>query len=57
MSALYLRPNKTRKPLFPQLVTITALKKLKIEEKYLRNFEVFGKSHRPKNVKEGPVKM
>ena len=56
-SAPYLRLNKTRKPLFLQLETTKALKKLKIEEKFFPNFfrKFFLKSPvshiAPKNVK------
>ena len=43
-SAPYLRLKKTRKPLFPQLETTKALKKLKIEKKNFRIFfEFFSK--------------
>ena len=37
-SAPYLRLKKTRKPVFLQLETTKALKKLKIEKKNFRNF-------------------
>ena len=55
-SAPYLRLNKTRKPLFLQLETTKALKKLKIEEKiselFFRNFfEVSGESHSAEKCK------
>ena len=53
-SAPYLRLKKTRKPLFLQLETTKALKKLKIEKKnseFFLNF--FSKSHSAENVKGG----
>ena len=59
-SAPYLRLKKTRnrKPLFLQLETTKALKKLKIEKKkfpnFFRNFfEVSGKSHSAEKCKRG----
>ena len=59
-SAPYLRLKKTRKrkPLFLQLETTKALKKLKIDKKNFRNFfrnffEVSGKSHSAKKCKKG----
>ena len=57
-SAPYLRLNKTRKLLFPQLEATKALKKLKIEEKNFPNFlskffEVSGKSHSAEKCKRG----
>ena len=59
-SASYLRLKKTRKPLFLQLETTKALKKLKIEKKKLPIFfefffEVSGKSHSAENVKGGTL--
>ena len=60
-SAPYLRLKKTRKPLFLQLETTKALKKLKIEKKTFPNFflkfffEVSGKSHSAENVKGGTL--
>ena len=58
-SAPYLRLKKTRKPLFLQLETTKALKKLKIEKKNFRTFFLkfflkFPVSRIvPKNVKGG----
>ena len=53
-SAPYLRLKKTRKPLFLQLETTKALKKLKIEEKLSEFFfEVSGKSHSAEKCKRG----
>ena len=58
-SAPYLRLKKTRKrkPLFLQMETTKALKKLKIEKKirfFFRNvFEVSGKSHSAEKCKRG----
>ena len=56
-SAPYLRLKKTRKPLFLQLETTKALKKLKIEKKipiFLKFFfEVSGKSHSAEKCKRG----
>ena len=55
-SAPYLRLKKTRKPLFLQLETTKALKKLKIEKKFLFFlffFEVSGKSHSAEKCKRG----
>ena len=50
----YLRLKKTRKPLFLQLETTKALKKLKIEKKFSEIFlEVSGKSHSAKNCERG----
>ena len=59
-SAPYLRLKKTRKPLFLQLETTKALKKLKIEKKNFRIFfdfffEVSGKSHSAENIKGGTL--
>ena len=58
-SVPYLRLKKTRKPLFLQLETTKALKKLKIEKKnpnFFRNFLKFPVSHIvPKNVKGGTL--
>ena len=59
-SAPYLRLKKTRKPLFLQLETTKALKKLKIEKKNFQIFfdfffEVSGKSHNAENVKGGTL--
>ena len=59
-SAPYLRLKKTRKPLFLQLETTKALKKLKIEKKNFRFFfEFFSKFPVsrivPKNVKGGTL--
>ena len=59
-SAPYLRLKKTRKPLFLQLETTKALKKLKFEKKNFRIFfdfffEVSGKSHSAENVKGGTL--
>ena len=51
----YLRLNKTRKPLFLQLETTKALKKL-TEEKFSEIFfEVSGKSHSCKKCKRDPL--
>ena len=52
------KAQKTRKPLFLQLETTKALKKLKIENKIFRIFfeiffEVSGKSHRAEKCKKG----
>ena len=57
-SAPYLRLKKTRKPLFLQLETTKALKKLKIEKKnsdffFEFFFEVSGKSHSAEKCKRG----
>ena len=53
-SAPYLRLKKTRKPLFLQLETTKALKKLKFEEKkFPMFFEVSGKSHSAEKCKRG----
>ena len=53
-SAPYLRLKKTRKPLFLQLETTKALKKLKIEKKNSDFFSKFPVSRIvPKNVKGG----
>ena len=57
-SAPYLRLNRTRKPLFLQLETTKALKKLKIEEKIFPSFfsnffEVSDKSHSAEKCKRG----
>ena len=57
-SAPYLRLKKTRKPLFLQLETTKALKKLKIEKKiseFFLNFffEFSGKSHSAEKCKRG----
>ena len=56
-SAPYLRLKKTRKPLFLQLETTKALKKLKIEKKKSDFFEFFfevsGKSHSAEKFKRG----
>ena len=57
-SAPYLRLKKTRKPLFLQLETTKALKKLKIEKKISEYFfefffEVSGKSHSAEKCKRG----
>ena len=59
-SAPYLRLKKTRKPLFLQLETTKALKKLKIEKKisefFLNFFSKFPVSRIvPKNVKGGTL--
>ena len=57
-SAPYLRLKKTRKPLFLQLETTKALKKLKIEKKipifFEFFFEVSGKSHSAEKCEMGP---
>ena len=57
-SAPYLRLKNTRKPLFLQLETTKALKKLKIEKKKFPNFlnfffEVSGKSHSAEKCERG----
>ena len=57
-SAPYLRLKKTRKPLFLQLETTKALKKLKIEKKNFRFFCIFFSKLPvsrivPKNLKGG----
>ena len=55
-SAPYLRLKKTRKPLFLQLETTKALKKLKIEKKKSEFFLKFPVSRIvPKNVKGGTL--
>ena len=59
-SAPYLRVNKTRKPLFLQLETTKALKKLKFEENFSEFFsKFFSKSPVcrivPKNVEGGTL--
>ena len=60
-SAPYLRLKKIRNPLFLQLETTKALKKLKIEFKeFPKNFfriffEVFGKSHSAEKCKRDPL--
>ena len=56
-SAPYLRLKKTRKPLFLQLETTKALKKLKIEKKFPNFFEFFfevsSESHSAEKCKRG----
>ena len=53
-SAPYLKLKKTRKPLFLQLETTKALKKLKIEKKNSEFFfEVSGKSHSAEKCERG----
>ena len=56
-SAPYLRLNNVRKPLFPQLETTKALKKLKSEEKNFPKFFLKSPVSRivPKNVNRDPL--
>ena len=59
-SAPYLRLNETRKPLFLQLETTKALKKLKTEKKHFpiffsKFFEVAGQSHIAGKCKRGTL--